>query len=202
MAWRSSARWWWRSFSRPRDGGTLPDVPKGHGRDHRHGVPRHAARRGVRLSVEFSGLQKHDALAPAAVRHAALRRPAARLRLPDLGADLRARGRPRTARRHHGDRHRRDRHLHQALFGSDRESGPQADRRHRRGRRQRPAAHALRRSAAGAAHDAVQHALHVRAQRTLGVDPRHRRRRRHRLPARRPAARLRAAGSLHSSSCW
>ena len=58
------------------------------------------------------------------------------------------------------------------------------------------AAHPLRRAAAGAADDALEHALHVRAQRALGLDPRHRRRRRHRLPARRPPARLRASGSL------
>ena len=105
----------------------LPLVPEGHGRDHRHGVPRHAAGRGVRVSAELPRLEEHDAIAAGAVRHTALCRSAALIRLPDLGAHLRARDRPRPARRHHGDRHRRDRHLHQAVFGSDREPRPQAE---------------------------------------------------------------------------
>ncbi len=45
-------------------------------------------------------------------------------------------------------------------------------------------------SAAGAADDAVEHALYVRAQCPLGLDSRHRRSRRHRLPARGSVARL------------
>ena len=110
-------------------------VPEGHRRDDRDGVSGDAAGRAVRVSAELSCLQEHHAIAPAPVRHAAVCRPSALVRLLDLGAHFRPRDRPRPTRRNHGDCDRRDRDLHQIVFGSDRESRSQADRWRDRGGR-------------------------------------------------------------------